>query len=99
MSLIRRAFVAGGGCSSFIGKFHPDFIWKKHPDFGTKENPTYSDYIKMVVDDLIKTTGVNPEDVDRLYLGNFVGHPFWAPFGPRFEIPFAVPFGFLVGPK
>ncbi|MEC8381171.1 MAG: hypothetical protein VXZ96_12655 [Myxococcota bacterium] len=76
MSLIRRAFVAGGGCSSFIGKFHPDFIWKKHPDFGTKENPTYSDYIKMVVDDLIKTTGVNPEDVDRLYLGNFVGELF-----------------------
>lgn len=76
MSLARRAFVAGGSCSPFIGKYHPDFIWKKHPDFGKKDNPTYDQYLKQVVDDLIVSTGLDPEDVDRLYIGNFVGELF-----------------------
>lgn len=76
MPLTRRVFVAGGACSSFIGKHHPDFIWKRHPNFGKKENPTYSEYLKKVVSDLISNTGLNPEDVDRLYLGNFTGELF-----------------------
>ena len=38
MPLTKRAFVAGGANTNFIGKKHPDFIWKRHPDFGKKEN-------------------------------------------------------------
>ncbi len=76
MALAKRAFIAGGSITSFIGKGHPDFIWKKHPDFGTKENPTWEEFLQQAVDELLATTGVNPADVDRLFLGNFTGELF-----------------------
>jgi hypothetical protein len=34
-ALARRAFIAGGAHTSFIGKGHPDFVWKGHPDLGS----------------------------------------------------------------
>lgn len=76
MPLTRRAFVVGGSHTPFIGKGHPDFIWKGHPDFGSRENPTYDKMLKAAVDGLIADTGLNPELVDRLYLGNFIGELF-----------------------
>lgn len=76
MPLTRRAFVVGGAHTPFIGKGHPDFIWKRHPDFGKRENPTYDQLLKAAVDGLIADTGLNPELVDRLYLGNFTGELF-----------------------
>ena len=76
MALPKRAFIAGGSITSFIGKGHPDFIWKKHPDFGTKENPTWEEFLQQAVDELIAQTGLNPASVDRLYLGNFTGELF-----------------------
>ena len=76
MPLTKRAFVAGGSNTNFIGKKHPDFIWKRHPDFGKKENPTYDQYLQEAVDGLIADTGLNPEDVDRLFIGNFTGELF-----------------------
>lgn len=76
MALARRAFIAGGAHTNFIGKNHPDFIWKRHPDFGKKENPTWEQLLQEAVDGLIVDTGLNPEDVDRLFLGNFTGELF-----------------------
>jgi len=76
MPLTRRAFVVGGANTPFIGKKHPDFIWKRHPDFGKKENPTYSELLQAAVDGLIADTGLDPADVDRLYIGNFTGELF-----------------------
>ena len=76
MPLTRRAFVVGGAHTPFIGKGHPDFIWKGHPDFGSRENPTYDIMLKAAVDGLIADTGLNPDLVDRLYLGNFTGELF-----------------------
>ena len=76
MALTRRAFIAGGAHTNFIGKHHPDFIWKKHPDFGQRENPTWEELLQQAVDGLLADTQVNPEDVDRLYLGNFTGELF-----------------------
>ena len=76
MPLTRRAFVVGGANTAFIGKKHPDFIWKRHPDFGKRENPTYSELLQDAVDGLIEDTNLNPEDVDRLYIGNFTGELF-----------------------
>ena len=76
MPLTRRAFVVGGSHTPFIGKGHPDFIWKRHPDFGKRENPTYDILLKAAVDGLIADTGLDPELVDRLYLGNFTGELF-----------------------
>ncbi len=76
MHLAKRVFVVGGAHTNFIGKHHPDFIWKKHPDFGKRENPTYKELLQEAVDKLIENTSVDPQDVDRLYLGNFTGELF-----------------------
>ena len=76
MSNGRRVFIAGGALTPFIGKGHPDFIWKRHPDFGVKENPTLEMLLQTAVDGAIEDTGVDPEQVDRLYVGNFVGELF-----------------------
>jgi acetyl-CoA acyltransferase len=76
MSNSRRVFIVGGANTPFFGKGHPDFIWKRHPDFGVKENPTLEELLKSAVDGCIEDTGVDPEQVDRLYIGNFVGELF-----------------------
>ncbi|MEC7984767.1 MAG: hypothetical protein VX278_06365 [Myxococcota bacterium] len=76
MPLARRAFIVGGAHTTFIGKKHPDFIWKRHPDFGVKSNPTYDQFLQQAVDGLIENTGLDPAQVDRLYLGNFTGELF-----------------------
>jgi acetyl-CoA acyltransferase len=72
----RSVFIAGGAHTPFIGKGHPDFIWKRHPDFGSKQNPGLRELLDQVVADTIADTGVDPERVDRLYVGNFVGELF-----------------------
>ncbi len=76
MALTRRAFIAGGAHTPFIGKGHPDFIWKRHPEFGKRENPDLESLLQQVVDGTLADTGVDPADVDRLYVGNFVGELF-----------------------
>ncbi len=76
MALARRAFVLGGAHTPFIGKGHPDFIWKKHPDFGKRDNPTIHQLLHQAVRDALAATGVPAEQVDRLYVGNFVGELF-----------------------
>lgn len=76
MALARRTFLVGGAHTPFIGKGHPDFIWKGHPDFGKRDNPALEDLLTSAVRGVLDTTGVNPETVDRLYVGNFVGELF-----------------------
>lgn len=76
MSHPRRVFVVGGAHTPFIGKGHPDFIWKNHPDFGRRENPTLEELLTQAVQGAIDATGVDPERVDRGYVGNFVGELF-----------------------
>jgi acetyl-CoA acyltransferase len=72
----RRVFLVGGAHTPFLGKGHPDFIWKNHPDFGKRENPTLEQFLSSAVNDTIATTGVDPERIDRGYIGNFVGELF-----------------------
>ncbi len=72
----RRVFLVGGAHTPFLGKGHPDFIWKNHPDFGKRENPTLEQFLTSAVNDTITTTGVDPERIDRGYIGNFVGELF-----------------------
>lgn len=76
MALARRAFITGGAHTTYLGKGHPDFIWKRHPDFGTRENPTLEETLQSAVDDCLADTGVDPAQIDRLYIGNFVGELF-----------------------
>ncbi len=76
MALARRAFITGGAHTKYIGKGHPDFIWKRHPEFGTRENPDFEQTLQEAVDGCLADTGVDPKDIDRLYIGNFVGELF-----------------------
>ena len=76
MALARRSFIVGGAHTPYIGKGHPDFIWKRHPDFGTRENPDLEQTLQAAVDGALADTGVDPAQVDRLYLGNFCGELF-----------------------
>jgi acetyl-CoA acyltransferase len=73
---MRKVLIAGGACSKFIGKFHPDFIWKKHPDFGKKENPDLGWYVREVGLDALVQSGATAAVVDKAYVGNFVGELF-----------------------
>ena len=72
----RKVYVAGAAHTPFIGKFHPDFIWKKHPDFGTKENPSLEDYVHKAALAALEDAGAKPGQVDKAYVGNFVGELF-----------------------
>ncbi len=72
----RRVFLVGGAHTPFIGKGHPDFIWKNHPDFGKRENPTIEELLRDAVHAAIGATKVDPDRIDRGYVGNFVGELF-----------------------
>lgn len=76
MSLPRRAFVLGGHVTPFLGKKHPDFIWKGHPDFGKRDNPTLEETLTAAVLGALEATGVPASEVDRIWIGNFVGELF-----------------------
>ncbi len=72
----RRVFLVGGANTPFIGKGHPDFIWKNHPDFGKRDNPGLEETLEAAVNAAITATGVDPERIDKGYIGNFVGELF-----------------------
>lgn len=72
----RRVFILGGANTPFIGKGHPDFIWKNHPDFGKRENPGLEELLRQAVEACIAVTGVDPDRIERGYVGNFVGELF-----------------------
>ena len=74
--MTRRVFVAGGAQTPFIGKGHPDFIWKRHPDFQQRENPTLRELLTQAVTDAAEATGADLADVDKAFVGNFVGELF-----------------------
>lgn len=72
----RRVFLVGGANTPFLGKGHPDFIWKNHPDFGKRDNPGLEETLQAAVAAAIEKTGVDPERIDKGYIGNFVGELF-----------------------
>ena len=72
----RRAFIAGGYVTNFIGPKHPDFIWKRHPEFGKRENPNLEDYIRDASIGALEATGTPAALVDKLWIGNFCGELF-----------------------
>jgi acetyl-CoA acetyltransferase len=76
MSLNRRVYVLGGHITPFIGKKHPDFIWKRHPEFGQRENPTLEEYITTAVNKALEATNVSAKDIQKAWIGNFVGELF-----------------------
>jgi acetyl-CoA acyltransferase len=72
----RRVFLVGGANTPFIGKGHPDFIWKNHPDFGKRDNMGIEETLTAAVAATIAITGVDPERIEKGYIGNFVGELF-----------------------
>lgn len=73
---MRKVYVAGGAHTPFIGKFHPNFIWKGHPDFGKKENPDLDQYLTQVTQDALAQCTTSATQIDKAYVGNFVGELF-----------------------
>lgn len=76
MALARRAFVLGGHTTPFVGKHHPDFVWKGHADFGKRDNPTLEALITTAVRGALDATGTPAAEVDKAWIGNFVGELF-----------------------
>lgn len=76
MALARRAFVLGGLSTPFIGKHNPDFVWKGHPDFGKRDNATIEELITTAVRGALAKTGVPATEVQKAWIGNFVGELF-----------------------
>lgn len=72
----RKIYVVGGDLTTFIGKYHPDFIWKGHEDYGEKENPTLEEHLSDAINGAFDKTGVDPEAIERGYVGNFAGELF-----------------------
>jgi hypothetical protein len=79
----RRVFVVGGHITKFIGSRHPDFIHKKHPDFGKIENPDLESYIASAVNGTFEATGVQPQLIDKAWIGNFAGELFSKQVSPQ----------------
>jgi acetyl-CoA acyltransferase len=76
MPLARRAYIAGGAITPFIGKGHPNYVAKGHPDFGKRSNPTLKEYINVPVRDLFESLKIDGTVVDKAYIGNFTGELF-----------------------
>lgn len=76
MKPARPVYLAGAAITPFIGKFHPDFIWKGHPDFGKRDNPGLEDYVREAALGALADAGLTPKDVQKGYVGNFVGELF-----------------------
>ncbi|MBL4844435.1 MAG: propanoyl-CoA acyltransferase [Planctomycetes bacterium] len=72
----RDVYLIGAHNTPFIGKFHPDFIWKKHPDFETKKNPTLQEYLATAALGALEDANLKPADVQKGFVGNFVGELF-----------------------
>ncbi len=72
----RSVYIAGGDHTTFIGKYHPDFIWKGHPDFGKKNNPTIEEHLHRAALAALEKAGVQPETVQKGFVGNFTGEIF-----------------------
>ncbi|MCA9669243.1 MAG: hypothetical protein KC503_26790 [Myxococcales bacterium] len=73
---MRKVYVAGGACTKYIGKFHPDFVWKRHPDFGKRENPDLQDYVRDAAIEALVDTHTTAAQVDKAFVGNFAGELF-----------------------
>ena len=76
MKPARNVYIAGAFHTPFIGKFHPDFIWKKHPEFGKRENPTLEEYVHRAALGALEDAKLAPADVQKGFVGNFVGELF-----------------------
>ncbi|MFB6263077.1 MAG: hypothetical protein ABEL76_05550 [Bradymonadaceae bacterium] len=65
----RNIYVVGGDLTPFIGKGHPDF-----DEDG--DNPSLEDHLTDAIQGTFEQTGVDPEAVERGYIGNFAGECF-----------------------
>jgi acetyl-CoA acyltransferase len=74
--LTKRAFIAGGHITRFLGGKHPDFIWKKHPDFGKRNNPTLEWYLNEAINGALTNTRTPAAAIDKVWVGNFCGELF-----------------------
>jgi acetyl-CoA acyltransferase len=62
-------YVVGGDLTQFLGKGHPD--WDEDGD-----NPSLEDLLTDAINGAFDETGVDPDAIERGYIGNFAGECF-----------------------
>mmetsp|Transcript_4880 Transcript_4880/g.7430 ORF Transcript_4880/g.7430 Transcript_4880/m.7430 type:complete len:422 (-) Transcript_4880:220-1485(-) len=72
----RKAYIAGGYITKFIGARNPDFISKSHSEYGKRQNPDLEHYIRDAVNGALGSCQCPGEYVDKAWIGNFVGELF-----------------------
>lgn len=60
----------------YTGRGAPGFVGKDHPDFGKVSNPSLEDHLRDAVLGALDETGVDPSQIDKGYVGNFLGELF-----------------------
>lgn len=76
MKLRRKVYLVGGAHTPYLGKGHPDFVPRAAEEAGGRRNPTLEEHLQRAVREAFAATGVDPGEVDRGYVGNFVGELF-----------------------
>lgn len=69
MDIDEPIYVVGGDLTTFIGKGHPDF-----DEDG--DNPSLEDHLTDAIRGSLEETGVDPDAIDRGYIGNFAAECF-----------------------
>jgi acetyl-CoA acyltransferase len=66
-------YVLGGAHTPFLGRAHPDFV---SPRDSRRRNPTLEEHLHRSIRDALSVTGVAAEQIDKGYVGNFLGECF-----------------------
>lgn len=73
MQPIREVYVVGGAHTPFLGRQHPDFVSPRHP---TARNPTLEEHLHRAIRGALEVTGVDAAQIEKGYVGNFLGECF-----------------------
>lgn len=76
MKPARRVMVLGGAQTVFLGRGHPAFIHRHHPEHGRRANPTLEMHLHGAICAALRACGIQGTEVQRGYVGNFVGELF-----------------------
>ena len=72
MKPARTVYVVGGACTPFLGRAHPDFISPRQDG----RNPTLEEHLHGAIRAVFALTGVQAGQIEKGYVGNFLGECF-----------------------
>lgn len=72
MKPARTVYVVGGACTPFLGRAHPDFVGPRQEG----RNPTLEEHLHGAIRAVFAETGVQAAQIEKGYVGNFLGECF-----------------------